>query len=433
MASKEGKIQQIQSVKGMHDILPQDQLYWDKIRKEAHDIAEFYNFLRIDTPIVERAELFERPLGETSDVVEKQMFFLKTNDRLVLRPENTAAVVRAYIEHGLHLLRQPLKLFYDGPFFRHEQPQAGRFRQFHQVGFEILSQNDDPIYNVQVIIACVRLIEALRLKSVSVKLNSIGCKHCRPAYRKKLQDYYKKVQDSLCKDCKRRLETNPLRLLDCKVASCQPFKEKAPIMLDNLCGYCRNHFTSVLEFIEELKLPYALDHYLVRGFDYYDRTVFEVFAEGIPFALGGGGCYDYLVEMLGGRRTFAVGVAMGIEALVEAMKSQGIVPPARQKQKVFLVHVGDMAKKRVLLLIEELRKHGIGIIESLGRDSLQSQLKVASREGAVIALILGQKELFEESVIIRDLKTGSQEAVLLTKVVDAVKKRFQNHIAKNHE
>ncbi len=431
--SQEGKIQPIQSVKGMHDILPADQIFWEKIRREVHDIADFYNFLRIDTPIVEPAELFERPLGESSDVVEKQMFFLKTNDRLVLRPENTAPVARAYIEHGLHLLRQPLKLYYEGPMFRHESPQAGRFRQFHQAGFEILSSNDDPIYNVQVIIVCVRLIEALRLKSVSVRLNSIGCKHCRPPYRRKLQEYYRKFQDVLCKDCKRRLESNPLRLLDCKNKECQPLKEKAPILLDHLCGYCRNHFTSILEFLEELKLPYTLDHCLVRGFDYYDRTVFELFAEGIPFALCGGGCYDYLVEMLGGRHTFAVGAAFGMDALIEAMKSQGLTPPSRQRNKVFLIHVGDMAKKRILVLIEELRKHGISVIESLGRDSLQSQLKVASKEGATLALILGQKELFEESVIIRDLTSGTQEAVLLTKVIDAVKKYFHNQNTKNHE
>ena len=366
--TKETKKQVLQSVKGMHDILPQDQIYWEKVRREARDIADFYNFLRIDTPIVEPLELFERPLGESSDVVEKQMFFLKTNDRLVLRPEGTAPVARAYIEHGLHLLRQPLKLYYEGPMFRHEQPQTGRFRQFYQAGFEILSSNDDPIYSAQIIIACVRLIESLKLKSVSVTLNSIGCRHCRPPYRKKLQEYYRKVEESLCKDCKRRLETNPLRLLDCKTVSCQPFKEKAPILLDHLCGYCRGHFTAVLEFIEALKLPYTLDHHLVRGFDYYDRTVFEVCAEGIPFALGGGGCYDYLVEMLGGRRTFAVGAAMGMDALIEAMKSQGITPQVRERHKVFLIHVGDMAKKRILVLIEELRKHNIGVIESLGKD-----------------------------------------------------------------
>lgn len=424
MTDKEKKALQIQSVKGMHDILPQDQLYWEKVRREVHDIADFYNFLRIDTPIVEPAEVFERPLGESSDVVEKQMFFLKTNDRLVLRPENTAAVARAYIEHGLHLFRQPLKLYYEGPFFRHEQPQAGRYRQFYQAGFEILSATDDPIYNVQIVLACVRLVESLKLKSVSIRLNSIGCRNCRPAYRKKLQDYYRKVQGPLCKDCVRRLDINPLRLLDCKNKECAPFKEKAPIFVDHLCAYCRGHFTAVLEFLEELKLPYTLDHYLVRGFDYYDRTVFEVFAENIPFALGGGGCYDYLVEMLGGRHTFAVGAALGIDALIEAMKTQGIVLQTRQRQRVFLIHVGDLAKKKILILIEELRKHNIGVIESLGKDSLQSQLKAAVKDGASLALIIGQKELYEESVIVRDLRDSTQESVLLTKVVEAVKKRF---------
>ena len=428
---KSPKNQKLQSVKGMHDILPLDQMYWEKLRRDVREIADFYNFLRIDTPTVEPAELFERPLGESSDVVEKQMFFLKTNDRLVLRPENTAGVVRAYIEHGLHLARQPVKLYYEGSMFRHEQPQAGRLREFHQAGFEILSLHDDPIYSVQVIVACVRLVEALKLKSVSVQMNSIGCRNCRPAYRKKLQDYYRKVEGDLCADCKRRLAVNPLRLLDCKNAACKPFKENAPLILDHLCGYCRTHFTSVLEFLEELHLPYTLNHTLVRGFDYYDRMVFEVYAEGISFALGGGGCYDYLAEMLGGRRTFAVGVAMGMEALIEAMKFQSIVPLSRQKQKVFVIHVGDTAKKRILILIEDLRRHGIGVIESLGKESLQAQLKSAAKEGALLALIVGQKELYEDSVIVRDLKNSTQESIPTARVVDIIKKSFQ--AMKNHD
>ncbi len=418
-----------QSPKGMHDILPLDQPWWDKVKKITQEIADFYGFLRIDTPILESAEIFEKSVGQATDIVEKQMFVLKSRggDRLVLRPEGTSAIVRAYFQHNLNRLGQPIKLYYFGPMFRYEQPQAGRYRQFYQIGFEILGGEDDPIYDAQIILATYRLIEELKIKKLIIQLNSIGCKNCRLVYRRKLQDYYRKLQDKICKDCRRRLSINPLRLLDCKNPTCEAIKTQAPIILDNLCQSCRNHFRAVLEYLDELNLTYTINPYLVRGLDYYNRTVFEIFTESTNISLAGGGRYDYLGEMIGAKRgsLAAVGSSLGVERLIETAKAQGIGGVSRTKAKVFLVQIGKPAKKKSLCLIEAFREAGIKVLESLGRESLKSQLKVADREEVEMALILGQREVFEDSIIIRDMKSGSQETVPLQKVVEEVKKRLR--------
>ncbi len=419
-----------QSPKGMHDILPAEQPYWKKISKVGREIADFYNFSRIDTPILEMVEIFERGVGEGTDIVEKEMFSLRTKggDRLTLRPEGTTPIIRAYLQHGLsRQLGQPSKLYYEGPMFRYEKPQAGRYRQFHSMGFEIIGGDDDPIFDAQIILITYRMIEELKIKNLTIQINSIGCKNCRSGYKKKLQNYYGKVgQKKICKDCHRRLSINPLRLLDCKNEDCAPTKEQAPILLDNICHSCNNHFKATLEFIDELKLPYNLNPFLVRGLDYYNRTVFEIFTEGVGTELAGGGRYDYLAEMLGSRKTAAVGAGLGVERLIETMKAQGLVGlSAKSKPKAFLVHIGEQAKKQSLGLIEEFRKNGIKMIESLGRDSLKSQLRVADKEEVILALILGQKEVFEETIIIRDMRSGAQETVPLKKAVVEARKRLK--------
>ena len=413
-----------QSVKGMHDILPQDQFIWEKIRETVTGVAKHYNFSRIDTPILEKVDLFERGVGGATDIVEKQMFVVETEnkEKLALRPENTAGVARAYIEHGLSHLGHPLKLYYIGPMFRYEQPQEGRFRQFYQAGVEILGGDSDAIYDAQSILVFYRILEDLKINKLNIQINTVGCRNCRPPYRKKLQAYYK--NKNVCKDCKRRVVANPLRVLDCKEKICQPVKKEAPTMLDNICAYCNNHFREVLEYLDELKLPYALNNSLVRGLDYYNRTVFEIYASGFDFALGGGGRYDYLVEILGGRPTSAVGWAMGLERAALVLKKKEVVFSEKVKIPVFFVHIGDQAKKKSLSLIEALRQGRVSVKESLGKDSLKSQLRLADREGSKLALIFGQKEAFEDSIIIRDLQTGAQETVLLSKVVEEVKKRL---------
>ncbi|MEK7478892.1 MAG: histidine--tRNA ligase, partial [Patescibacteria group bacterium] len=421
-------------VKGTHDILPHEQFVWEKLRKEIRHAAENYSFSRIDTPILENLDLFQRGVGESTDIVEKQMYNLTTRggDKLVLRPEGTSAIARAYIQHGLSHLSQPLKVYYDGPFFRYEQPQAGRYRQFNQVGFEIIGGENDPIYDVQVMIVALRLLESLKFKNISIHLNSIGCKACRAIYKKKLLNYYKNNKKEICKDCNRRMSENPLRLLDCKDEHCEIVKKETPSIIDDLCAPCRRHFKEVLEYAEELKLPYRIDPFIVRGLDYYNRTVFEFFVEmesadgekTLSLALGGGGRYDYLFEILGHRNTPAIGMAFGMERIVEAIKICNINLLPRQKNKIFLIAIGIEAKKKGLSLIEEFVRSGINVSESIGKNSLGAQLKASDKEGASWALILGQKEVFKESVIIRDLKTGVQETVLLKKVVAEIKKRL---------
>lgn len=412
-----------QSPKGMHDILPADWPLWDKVYKAAKDVADFYNFARIETPMLENMDLFVRGVGEVTDIVEKEMFILKTKggDKLALRPEFTSPVVRSYIENGLHRLPQPLKLYYLGPVFRHEKPQAGRYRQFNQLGFEIIGGEGDPIYDSQAIILAYRFLEELKAKNLMVQINSIGCRVCRPNYKKKLVEYYKK-QD-ICKECEGRLEKNPLRLLDCKNEACQPIKLGAPSILDSLCSACKKHFKEALEYLDEVSIPYTLNPYLVRGLDYYNRTVFEIFREGSDLAIASGGRYDYLSEMLGGRPTPATGVAAGLERIVEMIKADINGQVIKVKPKIFLVHVGEMTKKRALLLVEEFRKANMPVMEALGKDSLSAQLERAAKMNSPFALILGQKEAYEGSIILRDMETGVQESIPLTKIVEEVKRR----------
>ncbi len=424
-AVRTGKKFGFQSVKGMHDTLPEDFGYRDKVEKAVKKVANFYGFLHIDTPILEDAKLYERGTGLTSEVVEKQMYTIRTGtgEYVALRPEQTPGVVRAYIEHALVYSYNPGKFYYSGPMFRHEQPQSGRFRQFNQCGFEILNSND-MVYHAQIIEASYKICQELKLKNVQVKLNSIGCRNCRPGYVKKLKEYYKDKLSKICKDCTQRYKDNPLRMLDCKNEKCVPFKAEAPQSIDHLCTSCKRDFKTVLEYMDELHVPYMIDVTLVRGLDYYTKTVFELFAGEEGNALGGGGGYDYLSEILGGPKMPGVGAALGVERLIGTMKSQGVAPLPPMQSKVFLVYMGDQAKKRLLSMLEEFYEAGITVHEAFAKESLKAQLKVADKEKAEYALIVGQKEVFEEMVLLRDMKNGSQETVPMKRIVETIKKKI---------
>ncbi len=439
--TKKIKKEFIQSPKGMHDMLYGDIKYLDKILEKAQEISQFYGFLPIQTPHLEHAELFSRPLGETSEVVEKQMYTLKTNggDLLALRPEGTAPVMRAYQQNGMGSWPQPVKLSYYGSFFRHENPQKGRFREFRQFGMEVLGESDS-IIDALVIKVFYLILSGVGFKNVMVHINSIGDKDCRPGYKKELANYYKKKFNYLCKDCKRRLKENPLRLLDCKEPGCIEIKAQAPQMIDHLCEGCKDHFKGVLEYLDEGQIPYVLDNYLVRGFDYYGRTVFEIFLEenakeksaepqsedknnepAQSIALGGGGRYDDLMTILGGKSLPAAGAAFGLERIIYEMKRLNIPPKAAPEPKVFLIQIGPAAKKRSFTLMEELRDKDINVAESLSRDNFRAQLKIAAKVGAKFSLILGQKEAMDGSVIVRDMDEGTQEIVLQDKLIEKLK------------
>ncbi len=414
----------------MHDILPEEQKYFQKIYETVSDIVSFYGFKKIDTPILEEAELFSKGIGLSTDIVEKQMYTLKTKggDFLALRPEFTAGIVRAYIEHGMFTLPQPLKLYTFGPVFRAERPQAGRYRQFHQFDLEVFGEGS-AVIDAQIIQICYNILQDLKFKDVIVEVNSIGDSQCRPYYKKLLVNYLKSHQAALCTNCRRRLRESPLRVLDCKEEKCQRVVARAPQIIDHLCQECNNHFKEVLEFLDALELPYHLNPYLVRGLDYYTKTVFEIFEEDSleekHIALLGGGRFDMLVKLLGGKDTPVCGVAGGVERIIEGMRARAVRFPRSSSPQVFLAQIGTLAKRRSLKLFEDFRKAKIGMIESFGRDSLKAQLGRAQKSEVKYTLILGQKEALEETVIIRDMDTGRQRTVKLDKIVGEMKRKLK--------
>ena len=425
----------LQSVKGMNDILPAEQPYWHFILKKSSTILNDYGFERIETPIVEQTSLFTRSVGEATDIVEKEMYNFKTKggDELSLRPEGTAGVVRAYIEHGMSVMPHPIQLWYFGRFFRHDNPQAGRFRQFHQIGIESFG-DDNAATDATAIFVAFKLLEGLGLKNLTVKINSIGDSNCRPQYIRALKDYYRNRGRRVCNKCKKRLKSNILRLLDCEEQNCKDIGKDVPQIVDSLDEDCKAHFKSVLEFLDEIKIPYLLEPRLVRGLDYYTRTVFEIWPagkegenKGLQLALCSGGRYDKLVQLLGGPKTPAIGWAMGVERVILLLKQLEIsIPEQHGQPRIFIAQLGEVAKRKALLLFEEFRKHGITAKASFGRDSIKSQLRIANRLGIKYTLMVGQKEALDETVILREMDSGVQETVPQTKILEMVKQRLRS-------
>ncbi|MEK7566919.1 MAG: histidine--tRNA ligase [Patescibacteria group bacterium] len=474
MTKKISKKDFLKTPKGTRDIMPHDVLWWKAVENKAEEISKAYGFKQIRTPHIEHAELFAPTLGETSDIVEKQMFAFKTRggDNLVLRPEWTVPAVRAYFEHGMHSWPQPILLYYYGSFFRHETPQRGRFREFEQFDLEVLG-DESGLADALIIRVCSLIFQELGLKNFTVHINTLGDKECRGEYRKELLAYYRRKVNSLCKDCRNRLKTNPLRLLDCKEPACVELRADAPKMIDFTCQTCRAHFKSVLEFLDELAIPYFLNPHLVRGLDYYSRTIFEIFtdvapekkepakeavaepdkdsekktttpptegqgvvvptesvgkekpAEPLPTAIASGGRYDYLAENLGQKKLFGVGVAIGVDRLVETLKSRGVSLVKEKKPDICLIQLGPQAKKKALAIFESLRKAKLSIVQSFSKDSLRGQLQSADKAGAAVALIIGQKEALDGTIIVRDMSSGAQETVMQGKIVDSLKKKIK--------
>ena len=420
-----------QTLTGMHDILPEDQNYFKKIHKAVESVSNYYGFEKIETPILESAEVFTKAVGEDTDIVGKEMYTFRTKggDLLCLRPENTASIMRSYIEHGMHNLPQPVKLWYEGPFFRHEKPQAGRYRQFHQFGFEALGEKN-PSIDGQIIQMSYGVLKELGFKNITIEVNSIGDSECRPYFKKILTSYLRSRKSSLCTDCQRRLKENPLRVFDCKDEKCQRVKSGAPQIIDHLCESCHSHFKQVLEFLDELELPYTLNPYLVRGLDYYTKTVFELVEKSedgtVLGTLVGGGRYDNLAKNMGGRDTPACGCAGGIERIVALMKAKEKKPSKKQEDpKIFLAQLGQLAKRKSMKLFEEFREAKIPVAESFSKDSLKTQLRTADKMGIRWVLIFGQKEALEDFITLRDMDTGVQKEIKLDKVVEEMKNKIK--------
>ncbi len=413
-----------QAPRGTSDILPREQGYWSYIKQKAVAISQLYGYQRIDTPTFEDARLFVRSIGEETDIVEKEMYTLedRSGDKLTLRPEGTASVCRAYVEHGMHTLPQPVRLYYMAAIFRYERPQAGRYRQHYQFGVEAVGDSD-PALDAEVIDIAWQFYVNLGLQGLNLYLNSIGCNNCRPGYLDSLRAYYSQHRESLCPDCRRRLMVNPLRLVDCKKPSCIPLTEQAPRSIDYLCAECAEHFGQLESYLNLLNIPFIIDHRLVRGLDYYTKTVFEIAPEGEIAAqatIGAGGRYDALIEQLGGRPTPAIGFATGIERLVLNLKKQKVAVPVPPATAVFIAYLGQKAKDEAMKLASLLRKSGLSVTLSFGDRSLKAQLKQANSTGARHAVIIGEDEVKSRTVLLRDMDKGKQETLPLNRVAEVL-------------
>jgi histidyl-tRNA synthetase len=398
--------------RGAADILPADQPYWQFVRRTAARVARSYGYGQIDTPVFEDARVYLRRAAAGTDVADKEIYLFEDRggDKLALRPEGTAGVCRAYLEHGMGSLPQPIRLFYIAPNFRYDRPQAGRYRVHHQFGVEAIGDGDASI-DAEVIDLLASFYMALGLTDWRLALNSIGDGVCRPGYIAKLRAYYAGKLDRLCADCRRRYDENPLRLLDCKQEQCQPFKAGAPKFADNLCEPCAAHFAALKGYLDALALPYAIDHTLVRGLDYYTRTVFEVQPpeEGAQSSLGGGGRYDGLMEQLGGPPTPAAGFGTGVERVILNLKRLGIEPGVDATTTAFVAVADEAAAGAAMRLARDLRVAGLTVVTGAASRSLRSQLRQANAAGASVALIIGKEELAANEVTLRDLTAATQE------------------------
>ena len=413
---------QFQNPRGTVDILPEDQKYWNFVRHKAEEVASRFGFRRIDTPMFEDARLFERGVGSATDIVEKETYTFddRGRDTLTLRAEGTAPVCRAYLQHGMQNLPQPIKVFYICPAFRYERPQAGRYRQHTQFGIEVIGESDASV-DAEVIEVGWRYLEAVGLSDLSLSINSIGDKVCRPVYLEELRSYYAAHSEEVCEDCTRRLERNPLRLLDCKNQQCQPLIENAPVSSDHLCPECQDHWDNLRAYLTEIGLDYQVERRLVRGLDYYSRTVFEIAPpeEGRMVTIVGGGRYDGLIEELGGRATPGIGYGMGLERVIQNIQRQNIPVPDKREVSALVVHLGEAAKSAGIRIASGLRRAGIAASLAPPR-GMRSQLRYASNTGATHAIIIGDDELAKGVATLRDLDNSSQSEVPLDRLAGAL-------------
>lgn len=413
--------------RGTADILPNEQPVWAQLTNVMETMAQRYGYARIDTPIIEEAALFTRSVGQATDIVDKEMYVFKDRGGtlLALRPEGTAAVCRAYLEHGMGSWPQPVKLYYLGPQFRYNRPQAGRYRQFYQFGVEAIGESD-PALDAEVIDLHWRIYAELGLRGLTLVLNSIGDSECRPRYIEALKRYYQERLESVCPTCQERYHHNPLRLLDCKEERCQPIIAEAPASADYLCAACQAHYDALRRYLRALEVPFVESHRLVRGLDYYTRTVWEVEPQpaGSQSSLGGGGRYDGLIEALGGRPRPGIGFALGIERTILALRQQGIALPQPEPPVAYLAAIGAAAQEAAVRYASQLRAAGVSAVLGVGDRSLRAHLRHANALHARFALILGEAELGSGTVTVRNMETGEQEQVEPSRLAEWLRERM---------
>ena len=423
----------IQRAKGTQDLLPGAIEKWQYFEETIRSVCHEYGYEEIRTPIFEATELFQRGVGETTDIVNKEMYtFLDKGERsLTLRPEGTASVCRAYVENKLYAGTLPLKLYYLGPMFRYERPQTGRFRQFHQFGVEVLGA-DKPVVDAEVISLVWDLYRRLGLTGLEVHVNSVGCPSCRTQHSQKLQAFLAVRRDKLCRDCQERFERNPMRILDCKNPNCQELTEGAPTTLDLLCEDCSSHFNQLKELLKVAGVVFKVNPRLVRGLDYYRKTAFEVVVEeiGAQSAICGGGRYDGLIQEIGGPPTPGIGFAMGMERVLAALEVQKKLPESGEARFAMLIALGEEAQRVGFALVSKLRQDKIPVsIDLLGR-SLKAQLKAADRLGVRYALLLGEEELSKQILVVRDLKLGEQYEISLAEAQVTLSHNYREGVTK---
>jgi len=412
----------ITKIRGFKDILPGETELWQHIENTASDLFEDFGFRQIRVPLMERTELFARSIGEETDIVEKEMYTFadRSGELLTLRPEATASIVRAYIEHRLYNTEPVQKLYTIGPMFRRERPQKGRYRQFYQIDAEVFGV-DSPLVDAQVIFMLSTLFSRLKVTDIRAHINSLGCLRCRPAFKQSLLNMLESKADLLCPDCKRRSSANPLRVLDCKAEGCRQAMTDAPSIVDHLCTDCRSHFQTVQKSLQDLGVEYIIDKRLVRGLDYYTRTTFEIQTTllGAQNAVAGGGRYDGLVKALGGPDQPAIGFAVGFDRLVEVVPLQGA--DFVRNPHVFIAALGPEAQAMAARWICDLAADGIRAEMDFSDRSLKSQMKRADKSGAGYVLIVGEQEIAQNAAVLRNMTTHGQEPVSLSQLPENLK------------
>lgn len=420
----------INAPRGTKDILPAQIASWRFIEDKVRDICKRYGYEEIRTPIFEHTELFQRGIGEGTDVVDKEMYTFEDRGgrSITLRPENTASAVRAYLQNKLFADKSLVKLFYIGSMFRYDRPQAGRLREFHQFGIEALGEKN-PAVDAEVILMAVDFLKLLGLNDLNLKINTVGCPKCRPVYRQKLQHFFSDKLDDLCHDCQTRFDKNPMRILDCKADADKDFMSEAPKIKDCLCDDCREHFDSVQKLLKAADVTFSIDDRLVRGLDYYTKTAFEIQYTplGAQSAVAGGGRYDGLIEEIGGSPTPAVGFAAGIERILAALEMQNLLPTADSTSDAFIVAVGEAAETIAFKLLTKIRRNGMTASMDFAKRSMKAQMKQAGKSNAKFALIIGEDEVTNNTVTVKNLANSEQQTIATDEIVNFITAQSENN------